>query len=175
MNTKVQKTLIYKLSIHLFIILGLVSCLVIRSDLRDESNDDISTSSPKIIFLNYSARLNRPDGEIEIFLISKYITEGRLKINRPEPEISKPGDLKCITMNSRMEPIDSIIIADPFFVSVESADDRNALFRKEVRHDSMQFSVRIQLSDQTYAVAIKKNMDSSDQESCLLLTRIKEQ
>jgi len=93
-------------------------------------------------------------------------------MNRSEPEISKPEDLKSITLNNRVEVIDSIIITDPLNISVESVDERNALFRNGVSLDSTQFSIRMQLTDNAYAITIRKNMDFSDPKSFLIMTRV---
>ena len=175
MNIKVQRKLFLHFPLLLFFLVGSVSCMITHSNVRDENNNEVTTSSPEIIFLNYSARSDRSNGEIEIRLIDKYIAEGKLKTNNPEPEISRPGDLKCITLSNRMEPIDSLIIADPLNISLESVDENNALFRKEIQLDSAQFSIRMQLSKQAYAIAIMRNTVTLDQKSSLLITRIKDQ
>jgi hypothetical protein len=109
----------------------------------------------------------------EIFLIDKFITEGKLKAGRSEPEMPKPGDLKCVTLNDHMQHIDSLIITDPLNITVESVDDNNLLFKKEIAKDSAQFSVRMQINNNIRWVAIKKNADSENKNSYLLITKIK--
>jgi len=128
---------------------------------------------PKIIFLNYSIKKDKSKGEFEILLIDKYITEGKLKINSSEPEMSKPGDLKCVSLNNHMEPVDSIIVSDPLNITVESIDENNRLFKKEIARDSAQFSIRMQIDNNTDAIAIKRRTNSENYNSYLLITKIK--
>jgi hypothetical protein len=72
-----------------------------------------------------------------------------------------------------LEPIDSIVIVDPLNISVESTDENNAFFRKEITLDSAQFSIRMQLNKKTDAIAIKKNTNSENQNSYLIMTKIR--
>jgi len=124
--------------------------------------------------LNYSIKQNKSDGAPEIRLINKKIVEGKLKINNNEPEMPKPGDLKCILLDNRLNPVDSILVPDPLNVTVESVDENNAFFRKEIALDSAQFSIRVQLIKKTDAIAIKmKNMNSENQNRYLIITKIR--
>ena len=157
-----------------FCLLDSLSCRVIRSNVSKDINRDSETQPPQIIFLNYSVKLDKLKGDYEIILINKIITEGKLKLNSTESETPKPGDLKCITLNNNMEPTDSLIISDPLNITVESVDDNNALFKKEVSRDSAQFSIRLQLTEKIYAIAIRKSICYENQNSYLLITKIKE-
>jgi hypothetical protein len=157
-----------------FCLLGSLSCKVIRSNVSKDINRDSETQTPQIIFLNYTIKLDRSKGDYEIILINKIITEGKLKLNSTESETPKPGDLKCITLNNHMEPIDSLIISDPLNITVESVNENNALFKKEVARDSAQFSIRLQLTEKIYAIAIRKGINSENQNSYQLITKIKE-
>jgi hypothetical protein len=153
--------------------MGTVSCIVSRTGNRSVKDNDNTTITPQIIFLNYSIKKDKSKGEFEIRLIDKYITEGKLKMNNQEPEISKPGDLMCVSLNNHLEPVDSITVSDPLNITVESVDANNALFKKEIVRDSAQFSIRMQLEKRTVAIAIKKSMNSENHNSYLLITKIK--
>jgi hypothetical protein len=135
---------------------------------------DSTVVPQKIIFLNYSVKSDKSHGTLEILLINKIITEGKLKVNNTGPEIPKPGDLKCITLDFSLNHIDSIIIPDPLNITVESVNENNELFKKEITRDSAQFSIRLQLTEKIYAIGIQKSSSSDDQKSYLLVTKLKQ-
>lgn len=174
MNIKNQNTLDALISILTFCLVGSFSCMVTHSGGSKNINRDSETQPPQIIFLNYSVKLDKLKGDYEIILIDKIITDGKLKMNFTGSETPKPGDLKCITLNNNMEPTDSLIISDPLNITVESVDENNALFKNEVSRDSAQFSIRLQLTEKIYAIAIRKSIYSENQNSYLLITKIKE-
>ncbi len=153
--------------------MGSISCIATHSRGRTELYEDKATLTPQIILLNYSIKPDKLKGGVEIQLINKLITGGKLKINNSQPEMLKSGDLKCIALNNQLEPVDSIFISDPLNITVESIDENNSLFKKEIARDSAQFSIRMQLNEKTHAIAIKKNINSENQNSYLLITKIK--
>jgi hypothetical protein len=167
-----QKYYPYLISIILIYSAGWQSCAVLRSNARTEVDIETMTATPKIIFLNYSVKPGKSKGDPEIKLINKGISEGRIKLNNSNPDISKPGDLICVSLDNRMGSVDSIIISDPLNITVESVDDNNALFKKEIALDSSQFFIRMQLSEKTDAIAIRKRFNSNNQISYLLVTKI---
>jgi hypothetical protein len=144
-----------------------------RSNSRSVTKSDSTNITPKIIYLNYSIKPNKSNGTLEILLINKMVTEGKLKINNTRQEISKPGDLKCITLDNHLNPVDSLIVPDPLNVTVESVNGNNALFKKEIIKDSAEFSIRLQLTEKIYSVGIKKSTNSENQNSFLIITKIK--
>ena len=168
-----QNNFLFKLILVFFCFPGSLSCSVTHSASNKDQYGAGITATPQIIFLNYNIKLNRSNGEVEIRLIDKIITEGRLKSNSSEPVLARPGDLKCITLNSLSQPVDSITIPDPLNFTVESVDDNNMLFKKEISRDSAQFSVRLQLNEKISSVAIKKNLTSDNRNSYLTITRIR--
>jgi hypothetical protein len=152
--------------------MGWQSCRVTHSNIKTLTNTDSLTSVPKIIFLNYSIKQDQSSGVLEVLLINKKIAEGKLKTGNTGPAISKPGDLKCITLDNNLTPLDSILVPDPLNITVESVNENNALFKKEISRDSAQFSVRIQLTGKIYAIGIKKSTNSENQNSYLLITKL---
>jgi hypothetical protein len=174
MKTIFRNTIYRLISITLFCFTLLLSCIVSQTDGKREKGKDKADVTQKIIFLNYSANLDRLNGVVKIRLVNKFITEGTIKMDKTVPEISKPGDLKCFALNKKMEPIDSIIITDPLNITVESVDENNAFFKKEIALDSAEFSVRMQLSQQAQVIAIRKNESHENKDSYLLITKIKE-
>jgi hypothetical protein len=150
MNLKYYRTWL-NLTPFLFFSLGIISCSVTKP--KNEAKSEIP---PKIIFLNYS--INR---KYEIRLIDKFITEGKIKASLP----LNTGDLKCVILN-HSRPIDSLIIADPLNITVESVNENGQLFKKDIALDSAQFFIRVQLNPKADAIAIKKS------NSYLIITRL---
>jgi hypothetical protein len=168
-----QNSVLFKLILVLFCFPGSLSCSVTHSGSNTNKYVTGIAATPRIIFLNYNIKRNRSNGEVEIKLIDKIITEGRLKANSSEPVLARPGDLKCISLNSLLQPVDSITIPDPLNITVESVDNSNMLFKKEVTRDSAEFSVRLQLNEKISSVAIKKNLNSDNRNSYLTITKIR--
>ena len=173
MKNSNQNTVFYIFSIFLICLLGLLSCTATHSGLKSDSYEENKNIAPEIIFLTYSIKLNRSNGEPEIKLINKGIAGGKLKINSSWWEIPKPGDLMCVAVDNRMGPLDSIIISDPLNITVESVDENNAFFKKEIALDSSQFSIRMQLTKKTDAIAVRKRTNSKNQNVYMLITKIK--
>jgi hypothetical protein len=173
MKSVVQRTFPNLIPILIIFLMGWQSCTVTRSNTRSEANRDDTNVTPKIIFLNYSIKQNKSNGAVEIRLFDKFITEGKLKTNYTVAEIPKPGDLKCITLDNKMNPVDSLIVPDPLNVTVESVNENNALFKKEIAKDSAQFSIRLQLTEKIYSIGIKRSTNSGNQNSYLLITKLK--
>jgi hypothetical protein len=153
------------------IFIGLPSCATFHSHSR-ESENVIIPANPEIIFLNYSIKRTAYGLDPVIALTGKTITGGKLKENVPVTSISKPGDLKCITLNDRMTQIDTLIISDPLNITVESVNDNNQLFKKELSLDSAEFTIRMQLKNNVRSVAIIKGTDTWKQGHYLLLSPI---
>jgi hypothetical protein len=153
--------------------MGCHSCSITHSGTRSDKDGDTTAVTPKIIFLNYSVKPDKSEGGFEIVLINKLITEGKLKKNNIQPEISKPGDLNCITLDNHLNPVDTIVVPDPLNITVESVNERNELFKKEVKIDSARFSIRLQLTEKIYAIGIKMSTNSKNQNNYLLLTKLK--
>jgi hypothetical protein len=173
-----RKSVLQKTNTYLIIILfisfsGWQSCAVNHSNPSTKTDEASISVTPKIIFLNYSIKSDKSKGAPEILFINKVITEGKLKNNYTQPEISRPGDLKCMTLDNQMNPVDSIIVPDPLNVTVESVNENNALFKKEITKDSAQFSIRLQLTENIYSIGIKISTNSGNQNSFLLITKLK--
>lgn len=162
--------------LKLIIFLSLISwqsCTVMRSNTSSLNGDGIIGITPEIIYLNYSVKPDKLNGTLQILLINKVVSEGRLKGNNARQEIPKPGDLNCITLDNNMNPVDTIIVPDPLNITVESVGENNSLFKKEVVRDSAQFTLRLQQTEKIYAIGIKKSTNSDNQNSYLLITKLK--
>lgn len=167
-----QKTYL-SLVTSFFVFSVLLCCRGTNISIGTKTDRDNSGFTSQIIFINYSIKLDRSIGEYKIQLINKIITEGKLKVISSAPDIRKPGDLECFALDKNLEPVDSIIISDPLNITVESVDENNSFFKKEISLDSAQFSIRMQLNKRTDAIAIKNNANSKSQNSYLIITRIR--
>jgi hypothetical protein len=156
-----------------FCLLGPFSCMVTNSGVTAVSDKENEIISPRIIFLTYSIRRGNSAGEPEIQLISKSVADGKIKMNTSQPDFPKPGDLSCVALDSHLQPLESLIISDPLNITIESVDDNNALFKKEIAKESAQFFVRMQLNQKIFAIGIKMKLSSENQNSYLLITNIK--
>ena len=172
MKIKCQYSFYGLISIISICSLVLLACRGTHTNTRTVTNSDSATKTPQIIFLNYSIKQDKLNGEYEIKLINKTITEGKLKTISSDMEIRKSGDLECVALDKNLEPVDSILISDPLNITVESVDENNAFYKKEIARDSAQFSVRMQLNENIYAFGIKKNSHSEYQDSYLLISKI---
>jgi hypothetical protein len=158
----------------LFLLAGPLSCMATKHGSKTETSESQILTNPQIIYLNYSVISDKSKGVTAIRLINKTITEGRLKKNLNRIEIPKPGDMFCFALNSNMEPVDSLIIPDPLNITVESVDEKNALFRKEMALDSAQFTIRMQLDEKIWAVGIRTRLNPEKSSNFMLITKIKQ-
>ena len=167
-----NNSVFYLFSLFLICLLGSLSCTATHSGLRSDSNGENKYNGPQIIFLNYSIKRNKSEEEPVIILISKVITEGKIKINNSFTENQKPGDLICFAVNNQLEHVDSIIISDPLNITIEAVNENNELFKKEIELDSNRFSIRMQLTEKTDAIAIRKRINSKNQDSYIVISKI---
>jgi len=122
----------------------------------------IPQSTPKIIFLNYKIFRNT-DGMVEIKLLNKIITEGKLKENLKKGFIPKEEDIQCIQMDSKSLSINSIYISSPLNKVVEFVNDSGQLEKKVIKLDNAEFSVRMQLNPKTKFITTYKRNNSNKQ------------
>jgi len=119
-------------------------------------------STPKIIFLNYKIFRNA-DGMVEVKLLNKIITEGRLKENLKKGFIPKEEDIQCIQMDSKSLSMGSIYISNPLNKVVEFVNDSGQLEKKIIKLDSTEFSVRMQLNPKTKFITTHKRTNLNKQ------------
>jgi hypothetical protein len=162
----------YLIPVLLFTLTVPFSCKATRYVRTTETPGNQVLTVPHIIFINYFVRTGKSKAVPEIRLVNKIITEGRLKKNITGSEIPKPGDLLCFALNNNLEPVDSVIIPDPLNITIESVDEKNALFRKEMALDSAQFTLRMQLDEKTRSIGIRTRSNSENRNNYLLITKI---
>ena len=97
---------------------------------------------PEILFLNYKA-YQSPDGTTSVILLSKIITNGRIK---PESTLdANPlSAWYCMQYDKNNRALDQKVIRNPLQPTVEFVNDAGELQTKTITVDSIEFSVRMQ-------------------------------
>jgi len=136
------------LLITLFVALGCKSSKNTSHTLSQIENE------PKILFLNYSI-VQADNGERSIKFINKKIVDGKMK---PQTfhgiENGKTGDLIFTEFNAANQTLNQILITDPLIRHVEYLDDSKQFQTKTITSDEMQFSIRLQLKNNTKYITI---------------------
>lgn len=131
------------------------------------SSADADTE-PKILFLTYSIEKDSA-GRMEVRLTNQRIVEGSLKLAYPEPAF-KSGNLKCVALDKKKQPLNSATIPNPLNPSFEYVDENGKMAWKDVQLNRAEFPVRMQMPAGTKFVAIER-MDSIGS-TTLLITEI---
>lgn len=174
MIIKSKNSFPFLITIIIFFLATILSCKIVRHGSISEKSGQLPAANPRIIFINYSVTFDKSKGVQDIRLIDKTITDGKLKNSISVTGIPKPGDLFCFVLNSLMVPVDTVLIPDPLNLTVESVDDNNSLFKKEVTLDSAQFTLRLQFDEKIWAVGIRTRIKPENSNNYLLITKIKE-
>lgn len=133
----------------------IVILFVLMSSCKSNQIDKDKEKLPMIIFLNYNISKDS-EGDIKVRFINKIVTEGKLKKDFSQKESFDKGDIICVQINRRFEPIQSVIIPNPFVKKVESIDDSGQLFMKLIELDSSNISVRMQLNPITKFIILEQ-------------------
>jgi hypothetical protein len=122
-----------------------LSCKVSERTAGTANMDKVAVDTPKIIFLNYSISEDKTDQEYSIRLINKIITNGKIKENSILPFSPEMDDLEYIISDKNQNVLMRNFIPNPLNKTLEFVDDNGQLAKKDMRLDSSQFSLRIQL------------------------------
>ena len=110
--------------------------------------------APKILFLNYSIE-NTSSGNRVIQFINKKIVDGKLKpIQFDSVENGVVGDLIFTELDKKSKMLNQILIKNPFAKTVEYVDDSKNFKTKTIKLDKTQFSIRLQLKNNTKHITI---------------------
>lgn len=147
---------------HLIVFL-LSSLISITSCKNSESYPDLSVvdeieevnALPKIVFLTYTIKKNI-DASYTILLKNKLITEGRLKEKMPLSSPAIENNLQVLLTDRNELLLDSFVLSNPLIKDVEFVDESGKFLKKTIYLDSIDFSVRFQLDENTSFVGIEK-------------------
>ena len=107
-----------------------------------------------IIFLNYKASKNDL-GEIKIALVNKIIVKGKIKDKSIKIDENIIGNLECIQADNRLKSIKTMYVKNPLNKTVEYVNDNGELEKKQIKLDSAQFSIRMQLDPKARFILIR--------------------
>ncbi len=120
------------------------------------STNSKNNLSAKIIFLNYSI-VKKDNGNKETELISKIITEGKIKKNSNKfIKKGNIGDLQCTQMDNSKTPINNVFIKNPLSKIIEYINEDNALEKRKIETNKTPFSIRLQLDPRTKFIVINQ-------------------
>lgn len=145
------------MKLNYFILLILLSgCMSSKKTATPDQSNTINTvTESKIIFLNYKGTKDL-NNTIKVNLISKILTEGRLKKNSFNSSIKTNDDFVCTQLDKELKPVDSIQISNPFIKTFEYFEPSGAMGKKTIELDSVEFSVRLQLKPNTKFISLKQ-------------------
>lgn len=142
-------------STFIILLVLITSCTSSKKNTIDSTTEDISTvSTAKIIFLNYNVAKNL-DKTITASLVNKITSEGTIKGNNQKEHTNNPGDFRCIQLDRKLLPIDSLQIANPLIKDIEYVAPSGLLEKKQIELDSTAFSVRMQLNPRTKFISLQ--------------------
>ena len=145
-----------------------VSCASKQTMLLEQTK---ITSPPKLLFLNYNITKNS-DGKKAIQFINKIITDGKLKTIANSNYEKNYGDLECAELDENLNTIERIHIKDPLVKIFEYVNDFDTFETKMIEVDSSQFSVRLQLHENTKFIAINEITNSDKENKTLIITKL---
>lgn len=140
-----------------------VSCKVNSGQYQDGDSITVTANKLRIIFLTYNIQIDENGGDEKVELVQKIVTEGSIKKRSPAEENGKIGDLLCVQLGNNKEKINQILIENPLIKTVEYADQQGNLTKKEIKLDHVQFSLRVQLAQDTKYIVIEKIMATDQQ------------
>lgn len=139
----------------LFSIIGCKSGKSTSNTLSQTKNE------PKILFLNYTIEKTDNNRRV-VSLINKKIVDGKLKPQTFHAiENGKAGDLVFTELNKSSKTLNQILIKNPLVKHMEYVDDSKQFQKTIIKSDKMQFSIRLQLKNNTKYITIS-NFASSE-------------
>ncbi|MEE9363986.1 MAG: hypothetical protein V3U92_15400 [Cellulophaga sp.] len=127
----------------------------------------------QIVFLNFSIKKN-PHGNETVQLIEKITVKGLLKNHNKNQQILKKGNLRCNFLDKKLKPIKTIFIQNPLAKTIEYLTPSGQLSKKEVKIDSAEFFIRIQLESKIEYIQISKINGDNSKDSELTVLKLKE-
>ena len=136
----------------------LISCGGSKKTQPYESEIDVD---PKIIFLSYSISRDENDKKSIQFLNQKTV-EGKIKIKSSESvNNGVEGDLICSQLNKKSKTVNTSLVKNPLFKTIEFVDDSKNFQTKTINTNKTQFSVRLQLNSSTKYITISNFADKA--------------
>lgn len=143
--------------IILFLILNFSSCKISKQNISADYS--ALETKPMIAFLNCSILYDTISQEHKMLLISKIITEGKVKETNKHSETNEKGEFKYCMLDKNNKIISQTYIPNPLIKTIEYVDESGSLAKKDIKLDSTQFSLRISLDPEAKYISfdIHKN------------------
>lgn len=135
------------------------------------NKSEMETKSHKTIFVNFELSKNK-DNSIELKLIDKIVVDGKIKKNNLAISNPKVGDFKCVELDERKNPIQHFYLSNPLNKRVEYVDDDGQLSSKNVELETTTLSIRMQLHQQTYSIAIERINDQTNKTERITIIKL---
>ncbi|WP_299557106.1 hypothetical protein [Seonamhaeicola sp.] len=133
----------------LLVLLVLLSC---KTNKNVTKKDMVARSNPKILFLNYTIEKTNNSSK-RISLINKIKADGTLKQNNFFKK-GVHGDLNCNLLDKKGHTIESFVIKNPLFKTIEYVDESKHFKVKQLDLDNAQFTLRFQLNPSVTSISI---------------------
>lgn len=158
-----------KYAVLILCIISIFSCASKKEILKDDAALD---PNPKLIFLNYA--LSEGSNELyNIQFVSKKITDGRLKSNSAKyTKSGAVGDLLCMQLDKNDTPITKQIIKNPLLKTIEYINDSLKFESKQIKTKKSTVTLRLQLRNNCKSIVINQIIDSLQNTSPLIITKI---
>ena len=158
----------------LFIAFCFAACKPSESTMKSQTQSKVSDeviSKEKILFLNYKIS-KKEDKTLELVLISQILNTGKIKGYKPNNQLIKIGNLKCLQMDSAQMELDVLYLSNPLFREHEFVDEEGNFQRKSLTLDSADLNFRIQLHPLCYEIKIEEIIDSDFRTRELIKTKV---
>lgn len=150
----------------------LFSCNTFQKTSVADTGNSPATQPPRILFVNYVIRHDEVASGYQVDLISKTISEGRLKDNDQGIKTPAMNDLEYVVLDMDSSVLDHGFIANPLYQSIEFVGDDGLLSRKDVVLDSNQFFLRIQLDPAANTIYLRQFTGSTSRSIDLIKTHL---
>lgn len=146
-----------------------MSCGTKKSSVQEGAIEEIN---PKLLFLNYTISKDKSDKK-SIQFINKIIADGKAKSNSNKYfNTGKVGDLKCAQLDKDSTEINHVIIKNPLLKTIESLNDSLIFENKNIILNKAPISLRLQLNSKTKLIVISEIIDTLQNSSPLITTKL---
>ena len=170
-RTNVKQKSIYAINFTIIIVIlvsmtTFQSCKVSKSPVVTNYSSE-ENSNPNIIFLSCSLEYDSIQQSYTMELISKQVIDGKLKNTVVRSEEQEKGDFKYRILDQNSQLISQKYMPCPLDKNIEYVNEQGYLQRKDVRLNSAEVFLRLQLTPDMYYISFDK------QDKQLLLINLK--
>lgn len=135
-----------------------VTCKTSQKSSETKTPDEYSVATPRIAFLTYSIINKSTTGEHRVNLVNRKITDGRIKDPALKSEDPDIDDLEYFVLDGEAQVLVRNYIPNPLHKRVEFVTPEGELARQEIKLDSAQFTIRLQLEPSASQIVLERYM-----------------